>query len=126
METAQVGDRKTVFFPKRSQREKSEDFVGYRAYKDNITFSNIEKGSRDGICVNHLSGGFNEGVSALCERYIFQVHNDTHLSRTICNVMASDSGIHKIEHRFQNLEADKVETWRLHVKGELEMCYIFY
>ena len=83
----------------------------YRAWKENIPFAVIEKGTLTAKCVNH-------DLKPFCITKVqFQVWNKTHLLLEINNTNYEDSGEYSVVHVFGGLERNHKEIMNLKIKG---------
>ena len=110
--TCTIGDTARLFF-RRSDREHLEDFMKYRAWKENISFAVIEKGTLTAICSNHVLKPF------CLAKVQFQVWNKTHLLLKIINTNYEDSGEYGVQHVFGGLEGNDKNTISLKIQGML-------
>lgn len=109
--TCTIGDTARLFF-RRSDREHLEDFMKYRAWKENISFAVIEKGTLTAICSNHVLKPF------CLAKVQFQVWNKTHLLLKIINTNYEDSGEYGVQHVFGGLEGNDKDTISLKIQAK--------
>ena len=113
--TVNSGETAKLLYPV-PPNEQSENFQGYRAYKDNRLFAYMNKSLRTGSCTT------DNGLKDFClEKMKFQKWNETVILLKIINTSVNDSGYYAVEYRFKNLTKDHKEERELIVNKTLKV-----
>ena len=85
----------------RSDREKLKGFRLYRAWKENVSFAMITKGTLTATCPD------NSPLKKFCSsKTEFKIYNETHLILTIKKIAFNNSGNYSVQHVFGGLESN--------------------
>lgn len=108
--TCTAGETAELFWP-RSDREHFKEFRQYRAWKHNVPFAIISKGTQSARCSNDV-------LKTFCLTKVkFQVWNETHLLLAIKNTAYEDSGDYSVEHVFEGIEGNQKDIMSLQING---------
>ena len=96
----------------RSRNDSSENFRGYRVWKneDSNIFITLSSANGNGNCTENVT------LKAFCTaRTVFSSYNQTHLLLKIKNTIHSDGGLYGVGTVFENLSGNHLEVTKLSV-----------